>query len=297
MAELGQGAQGAAARKSDLAPRVVSALVMAAGAISTAWWGGWPFKLLWFVLSFIVLREWMGILDPQKRFSSLRDATPYTLLLASFFAPVSFLILTDSQVSTLMTFGALAIGAVASGIFALIFGWRIAKWAISGCLYATLLFASVSILRLSDAYGLSVIFFLFAVVWGADIGAYFAGRALGGPKLAPSISPNKTWSGFCGGMAAGVAFGLLILTIAGQPLRPMHAVIAMVLALASVAGDLFESFFKRKFGVKDSGHLIPGHGGFMDRLDGFVFAAVVAAIIGVARGGVDGAGAGLLASW
>ncbi len=171
------------------------------------------------------------------------------------------------------------------------------RWQASGMFYAGGLIVSVLVLRLSDSYGLVAILALFAIVWGADIGAYFTGRALGGPKLAPRISPNKTWSGFAGGITTGIIAGLLVLRIAGLPLSLALAALCGVLALVSVAGDLFESHMKRRFGVKDSGHLIPGHGGFMDRLDAFLFAAILAAGIGLWRGGLQNAAGGLLASW
>lgn len=168
-------------------------------------------------------------------------------------------------------------------------------WGFGGVAYVAALYYSVLTLRHDALYGLESILFLFAVVWGADVGAYFAGRAIGGPKLAPRISPKKTWAGFVGGLITAALGGLLVLWLARVAPGPRHAVLAMVLAMASVAGDLFESGFKRHFDVKDSGSLIPGHGGFLDRLDGFVFAAVLAALIGVARGGVERAAVGLLA--
>lgn len=170
-----------------------------------------------------------------------------------------------------------------------------AIWGIGGVVYATALFFSVLVLRNDIRLGLEAIFFLFAIVWATDIFAFFAGRTLGGPKLAPRISPKKTWSGMIGGMLGGVAAGLLVLVWFSVPLAPAHMLIAGLLSLSSVGGDLFESFFKRRFQVKDSGHLIPGHGGFMDRLDGFIFAAIIAAMIGIARAGVPMAASGLLA--
>lgn len=170
-----------------------------------------------------------------------------------------------------------------------------ALWGLGGVVYVAALYYSVLTLRQDALYGLESILFLFAVVWGADVGAYFAGRAIGGPKLAPRISPKKTWAGFAGGLVTAALGGLAVLWLAKVAPGPRHVVLAGVLAVASVAGDLFESGFKRHFDVKDSGSLIPGHGGFLDRLDGFVFAAVAAALIGVARGGVDRAAVGLLA--
>ena len=169
-----------------------------------------------------------------------------------------------------------------------------AFWGLAGIVYATALFFSVIALRGDPRFGLAVICFLFAIVWASDVFAFFAGRAFGGPKLAPRISPKKTWSGMVGGVIGGIAAGLVLLMLFSLPVKPVHAVLAGALSLASVAGDLFESAFKRKFNVKDSGHLIPGHGGFMDRLDGFIFAAALAALIGILRAGTSNAATGLL---
>jgi phosphatidate cytidylyltransferase len=163
-------------------------------------------------------------------------------------------------------------------------------WGLAGIAYAAGMYLAVLTLRASAEFGLLAILFLFAIVWATDIVAYFTGRAIGGPRLAPRISPKKTWSGMIGGVLGGTLAALFLLAAMGHPASPMHAGIALLLALAAVAGDLFESAFKRRFQVKDSGTLIPGHGGFMDRLDGFVTAAILAAFIGAIRsGGGDGA--------
>jgi phosphatidate cytidylyltransferase len=169
-----------------------------------------------------------------------------------------------------------------------------AFWGSAGIVYAAALFFSVLALRGDARFGLAAIFFLFAIVWATDVFAYFAGRAIGGPKLAPRISPKKTWSGMIGGVVGGIAAGLLLLMLFSLQVKPVHALLAGALSLASVGGDLFESAFKRKFNVKDSGTLIPGHGGFMDRLDGFIFAAALGAAIGITRAGTAGAATGLL---
>ena len=135
--------------------------------------------------------------------------------------------------------------------------------------------------------------FVLLVVWVTDIGGYFAGRGIGGPKLWPRVSPKKTWAGAIGGFAASlvVAAGFAALGLGKTgPLLLLGA----VLSIASQLGDLFESAVKRRFGVKDSSHIIPGHGGLMDRLDGFVAAVVLAAIFGLLRGGADGVGRGLM---
>ena len=115
------------------------------------------------------------------------------------------------------------------------------------------------------------------MVWAADSAAYFAGRAIGGPKLAPLISPNKTWSGFLGGMIGAVAFAFLLVWLFDLP-REL-ALATPLLAILSVVGDLYESNLKRRAGVKDSGKVLPGHGGLLDRLDGLVMVAPAAALL------------------
>lgn len=168
-----------------------------------------------------------------------------------------------------------------------------AGWMIAGLLYAgVLLLAPVTLRR--DALGFVALMFLFAVVWVTDIAAYFAGRAIGGPRLWAAVSPNKTWSGALGGALGGTAAGLATARLAGLDLAPMLVLVALALSIASQLGDLLESAIKRHFGAKDASHLIPGHGGLMDRLDGFLTAVLAAALIGLARGGLDGAAQGLL---
>ncbi|MER9183789.1 phosphatidate cytidylyltransferase, partial [Mesorhizobium sp. M0767] len=122
--------------------------------------------------------------------------------------------------------------------------------------------------------------FLFAVVWATDIFAYFVGRSIGGPRLAPSISPGKTRSGALGGVVGGVVAGLLLAAVAGTGNLVVLGVVALVLSIVAQAGDLFESWVKRRHGRKDSGTLIPGHGGIMDRVDGLVAAAFALYVIG-----------------
>jgi phosphatidate cytidylyltransferase len=150
------------------------------------------------------------------------------------------------------------------------------------------------LLRRDAALGFAAILFLFVIVWLTDITAYFVGRAVGGPKLLPRVSPNKTWSGAIGGTAAGVAGGVAVASQFGIAKLGVAALVALVLSVVSQAGDLAESAIKRQFNAKDASQLIPGHGGLMDRLDGFVAAAVAGALIGLARGGFDAPARGLM---
>ena len=157
-------------------------------------------------------------------------------------------------------------------------------WLAAGAVYIAVPCIAIIWLRSDAAVGRQTILWLFAVVWATDIGAYFAGRGIGGPKLAPRISPAKTWAGLLGGMVCaalvGAATALLLDLSRAVPL----IVISGLLAVVAQAGDLLESMVKRRFGVKDSGHLIPGHGGVLDRLDGLLTAAPAVAALTLVTG-------------
>jgi phosphatidate cytidylyltransferase len=169
-----------------------------------------------------------------------------------------------------------------------------AAWMLAGLVYAGILLLGPVALRRDPEFGLAAILFLFAVVWVTDIAAYFTGRALGGPKLWPAVSPKKTWSGAIGGMLGAVVAGLAVVKLMGLGVAPMLVLVAAALSAISQAGDLIESSIKRHFGAKDASHLIPGHGGLMDRLDGFLTAVLAAVMVGLLRGGLDGPARGLI---
>jgi phosphatidate cytidylyltransferase len=262
---------------SDLKPRAAAAVAMGALALATAWIGGFIFAVFWWLASIIVLWEWQRLVG-GSRLAERVAAGGLMVALAGLFA------LHDS---TLGVIGALVLGAAAVGCLT---GRREGAWAAAGALYAGALVASVVLLRISPRFGLASILWLFAVVWGTDIAAYFAGRLVGGPRLWPSVSPGKTWSGAIVGALAGAVLGLML---AGWTNR-LAALFWLGLATAIVSelGDLFESALKRRFRVKDSSGLIPGHGGLMDRLDAFVAASIFAAVVaGVnSRGSFIGGG-------
>ncbi len=143
------------------------------------------------------------------------------------------------------------------------------KWRLVGFLYIVIPVYCLVKIRLIDE---NILFWMFLVIWSTDIAAYFTGKILGGPKLAPEISPGKTWSGFFGGIAAAIVIGLFSsLMFVGTTM--FFVVISVVISIISQASDLLESRFKRLFGVKDSSHMIPGHGGVLDRLDGIMLVA------------------------
>ncbi|HKH32595.1 MAG TPA: phosphatidate cytidylyltransferase [Beijerinckiaceae bacterium] len=164
-------------------------------------------------------------------------------------------------------------------------------WVAAGLAYAAVIAIVPPLVREDPRLGIAAILWMFAVVWFTDIAAYFTGRALGGPKLCPAVSPKKTWSGFLGGLAAAIIAGAGVAMIASRfgwqpPVSlPVVVLVSGVASVLSQIGDLGESALKRRFGAKDSGRLIPGHGGVMDRLDGFW---AVAALMGVALAGAHG---------
>ena len=166
-------------------------------------------------------------------------------------------------------------------------------WSVAGVPYVAFPGIAFILLRDDASHGLVAMAWLFAAIWAADTLAYFAGRLIGGPKLWPAVSPKKTWAGLGGAVAGGALAGLAFAVWLGQGILPL-VLIGGLLGVVEQGGDLFESALKRHFGVKDSGRLIPGHGGVLDRVDGLAAAAMVAALLGVMHRGTEAAGAGLL---
>lgn len=167
-------------------------------------------------------------------------------------------------------------------------------WIVAGIAYAGVLLVAPLVLRSDGEFGFLAMLILFGVVWTTDVLGYFAGRAFGGPKLMPTISPKKTWSGAIAGTLGAMIVAVLLAKSFGSFHVIAIALVALLLSTTAQLGDLFESWIKRRFGAKDASQLIPGHGGVMDRLDGFWAAALVACVIGLLRGGFGNPGAGLL---
>jgi phosphatidate cytidylyltransferase len=167
-------------------------------------------------------------------------------------------------------------------------------WTGGGVIYAGVVFISPALLRLDAKLGLQAFLFLAGIVWLTDICAYSVGRTIGGALLWPHLSPNKTWTGAIGGLIGGIAGGVLVAYASEVGRLVAVGVVALVLSISAQAGDLLESAIKRRFGAKDTSRLIPGHGGLMDRLDGFLIAALVALLIGIIHRGTDAPAVGLL---
>jgi phosphatidate cytidylyltransferase len=268
-------------RGNELVLRVLSALVLVPFAIATAYVGGWPFQLFWGAAALVVLWEWTSLVTGADRRSVLLAGAVSVVLAVT-------LVASGYRLAAVIV---LAMGMLATAALARAEG-RI--WVAAGIPYAGSLGVAPIVLRSDGEAGFLAMIFLFAIVWATDIVAYFVGRAIGGPKLMPQVSPKKTWSGALGGTVAAVLAALAMAKAAALTGWFAIAMLAIILSVVAQGGDLFESFLKRRFGAKDSSHLIPGHGGLMDRLDGFVTASVVAALIGLARGGFDAPGHGLL---
>jgi phosphatidate cytidylyltransferase len=251
----------------DLWPRVAAAVAMGSVAVAATWIGGFLFAAFWWLASIVVLWEWQRLVGGERLIVARVVAGAVALALAALSA------LHDSIAGVV---AALILGAAAVGWIA---GGRQGIWAAAGVLYAGALVASVGLLRVSPSFGMASILWLFAVVWGADIAAYFAGRLIGGPRLWPSVSPGKTWAGAIVGAFAGAVLGLMLAAWTNRLAALFW--LGLATAIVSELGDLFESALKRRFGVKDSSGLIPGHGGLMDRLDAFTSASFFAAVVAI----------------
>ena len=277
--DAGEGASSGSGRSrwlsTELGARVASAIVLVIVALVATYAGGWFFALFWFVAGTAVLAEWISM-------TRVEPPLPIQIVFGFALAILTFLYLTGAG---LAGFAVVAGGALVGGAV-LARGSRGRLWAGAGFAYAAVISLVPPVVRDRTDLGLAVLLWMFAVVWATDVTAYFTGRRFGGPKLWPRVSPKKTWSGFGGGLTAGVLSGLLVHFVAeglGWTSPVSGAAVALISAVASIAsqgGDLAESALKRRFDVKDSSHLIPGHGGAMDRLDGFwAVAALLGAVL------------------
>lgn len=274
------GPAAAKAPSSELKTRVLSAIVMIALALGAAYWGGLPFALFWLAAGIAVMVEWTDMTGVEPR---------RTIQAIFGFGLVALTILYLAEAS-FMVAAATGLGVLAVGML-LTKGSQSKVWAASGFLYAVVIVLVPPMVRDYPTIGILGLVWMFGVVWATDIAAYFTGRTLGGPKLCPAISPKKTWSGFIGGVSAAVLVGLLV-AWAGRRWGIDHAFgpvstisLSIVASVASQVGDLGESALKRHCDVKDSSHLIPGHGGVMDRLDGFWAVCLIIGIVFLAAYG------------
>jgi len=263
----------------NLMLRIVVAFVLAPAAIAITYIGGWLWTVLVTLAAIGLYVEWLAIVGAARRLAVV--ASGIVALALAGIAP--------------------ALGRTELSLVVLPLGlWAVAAltperriWTATGFAYAAAAEQASILLRSDPVMGWTALMLVLLVVWVTDIGGYFAGRGLGGPKLWPRVSPNKTWAGAIGGFAASIAVAAGFAAFGLGKTGPL-LLLGSALSIVSQLGDLFESAVKRRFGVKDSSHVIPGHGGVLDRLDGFVAAVVLAAIFGFLRAGVDGVGRGLM---
>jgi phosphatidate cytidylyltransferase len=253
--------------KPEIVRRVASAIVLAAVALGATMARPWTFLVLVMIGGGIIAWEWGRVTRGNGSDSTAMVAT------VSVAAIAVFVFLGRPEYALLL------LAATAAAIGYTTYASGLAAWSIAGLMYAALPAAALVWLRDDTALGLAAILFLFAVAWTTDTASYAGGRLIGGPKLAPGISPKKTWSGFIVGALAAALVGIAFAAALDNTSATRLAFVSVALALACQMGDLVESWVKRRFGAKDMSQLIPGHGGLLDRIDGLLFAAVLAALI------------------
>lgn len=271
-----EGERGCSVTGNNLLLRIASAAILLSIALFAAFAGGLVAGIVTAIFAVVVQLEWTNI----------TGAAPGRA--APFVATVALAV-----VLTGLGFVAIAIGiALATAIVALIYDRG--PWLAGGVIYAAAMGVGLVAIRAAPDFGFAAVIFVLSIVWATDTGAYFAGRAIGGPKLWPVISPKKTWAGAIGGLLVALILSFVVARLAAIPVTPTLMIVAIVLSIFCQLGDLFESWVKRRFGAKDSGSIIPGHGGVMDRVDGLTFAAMAAMAIGAGHRGLSDIGRGLL---
>ena len=248
---------------ADLGVRSLSAVVLVPMVLAIVWFGGFVFTGFIVALGILMAIEWVKISFGENK----------TQLLVHEVAAAALIM------------GSATLSIVALAILSIV-SWALQRkdglsfWNLFGVAYVGLPILALSILRDDAEFGLKAVVWCMAIVWSADVMAYFFGRIIGGPKLVPRISPKKTWAGMLGAVVGAVLASVLVSRFAHLAFWPL-AGLAAVFAVVEQGGDIFESAFKRHFGVKDSGNLIPGHGGVLDRIDGLIAVVLAAALVGV----------------
>jgi len=247
--------------------RALSALVLAPPALWAAWVGAWPFAALIGLAGAVAAWEWSVLCRGRcGRAGLVLMAMAVLAALAGGAWPLVGLAVVALAVASVMGMPAVV--------------GRSNRWMVAGALYVGLPSIALVWLRHEDR---ALLIWLLVLVWTTDIAAFAVGKTLGGPKLLPSVSPKKTWSGLAGGVAGAMVVGVVTAVVVGQPVLAL-ACLSGGLAVVAQAGDLAESWVKRYFGVKDSSRIIPGHGGVLDRVDGLLAVAPVVALLHLADG-------------
>jgi phosphatidate cytidylyltransferase len=247
------------------------------------WAGGGWFHLFVALLAVLIALEWTAIVH---RGSPLQFALHAAAGIAGTMLP--------GETGLAPAIVAIAALTVVSAAVTRFEGTPFTLWSLAGVPYAGLSAFGLVLLRDGGEFGAWAVLWVMVIVWSADTLAYFAGRLIGGPKLAPRLSPKKTWAGMGGAMAGSAIASLVFTTLSGIGTATTLALLALAFAIVEQGGDLFKSGMKRHFDVKDSGRVIPGHGGIIDRVDGLVAVGLAAALVGLWRGGSNATAQGLL---
>lgn len=259
---------------SEFTQRFMSSIILVPFVLIIVWVGSYWFIGLVTVITVVAGYEWLrlcNITDPLAKF---------LLLLLGPFIAIAFIIVGYSAGIIVLTLY-LIISFLISDKYL-----SNKVWTLIGLLYLGLPTLSIFILRSESEFGLQGIIFLFVMVWLSDAGGYIFGRLFGGPKLAPIISPGKTWTGSFGALLLPICFTYFSLFTVKYELPMNIIVLAIIISISSQFGDLLESYIKRVFNKKDSGSIIPGHGGLLDRIDGLLIASIVMIVILITKTGI-----------
>ena len=260
---------------ADILLRLITMVILGPVILVIVWYGGLPYQITVGICATLMMQEWLSIVQSGQVLK--RDAIALLLIfICSLLIGLQFYIF--AFVCSLI----LIVYVLLSPHYS-----KLKLWVIGGIIYV--LFSAIALLFLRDGdNGLHLIFGLFGLVWAFDSGSYLCGRLIGGPKLWEVVSPKKTWSGMIGGLIIGLAVIGIMAYFAGYEQFELIIFLALLTSVASQFGDLAESSFKRKFNTKDSGSIIPGHGGILDRVDGLVVAAMFVFVVGLfLSGGED----------
>jgi phosphatidate cytidylyltransferase len=259
---------------ADLGVRSASALVLAPFVLTAVWFGGDWFLLLVLLMGIMMAQEWVTIVHNSNAFQFL-------LHIMAVVAAVIF-------AGTTAQFYVISCAIATSILLVLLSNEPKSIWKLIGVPYVALPILALILLRDDPQWGLFAILWCMAIVWAADILAYFAGRIIGGPRLAPRLSPKKTWAGLGGAVVGAGAASAMFAASLGLSYWPLVA-LAAFFAILEQGGDIAESALKRFHGVKDSGTLIPGHGGILDRVDGLTTVVLVAGLVGISHNSMSAA--------
>ncbi|WP_029008145.1 phosphatidate cytidylyltransferase [Azospirillum halopraeferens] len=259
-----------AGKASDLKVRMLSALILGPLVLAAVWAGGWTLRALLAATALLALNEWLRMVAQD------RLATALPAGLAAVIVVLGVHVALGPAIAMLAAFALAGVVTATAGM---------GRWLVGfGVPYVAAGVLALDWLREAPEAGLALFLFVLLTVWATDIGAYAAGRSIGGPRLAPRISPKKTWAGLLGGVVASGLAGLGVAVAAGAASPLLALLVGACTAVVAQAGDLFESAVKRRFDIKDSGRLIPGHGGLLDRIDGLLVAAPVLALFHATAG-------------